>query len=178
MNSFRYLNLRGASLVIRHDVVFSHCRRYIDKHIHTTERDLIMPSETDVAPMAICGLVGWDWKSWGRAVLRAPLVLTKLKSVLNSNCLCENALYIPVRNSEELRQLLFGHCLPLLRVTMLAAGSYDEVPLLSLSAAHFSSVIIFKNLAQVSLSCHVLPRPVSSAPFADIVLSLSCFPRI
>ena len=161
VNSFRYLNLRGASLVIRHDVVFSHCRRYIDKHIHTTERDLIMPSETDVAPMAICGLVVWDWKSWGGAVLRAPLVLTKLKSVLNSNCLCENALYIPVRNSEELRQLLFGHCLPLLRVTILDAASYYGVGLalvVFISRTFFLRDYLQKPRPSISLmSCFASP---------------------
>ena len=34
-----------------------------------------MPSKTDVAPKAISGRDGFEWKSLDRAVLRAPLVL-------------------------------------------------------------------------------------------------------
>ena len=34
-----------------------------------------MPSETDVAPKTLSGWEGWDWKSLGRAIQRAPSLL-------------------------------------------------------------------------------------------------------
>ena len=66
-----------------------------------------MPSETDIAPNAICWF-GWDWKSLGRAMLWAPLVLKMCQSILALPKFWEHLSFLNVFFIE----VLFRKCWP------------------------------------------------------------------